>query len=82
MTLDTHVYSIADRPGAALVIGIPQGEHRPAIWLAVDGKPGVILGRFYGDNHAQACVNFLDTQIEAINRVIQYYADQHGDETK
>lgn len=80
--LDTHLYSIADRPGLVMVIGIPSGENRPAIWLQKDGKPGIVLGRFYSDNHAQAAVNYLDQQVDAINRVIQFYADQHGDETR
>jgi Tfp pilus assembly PilM family ATPase len=80
--IDMHVYSIADTPGLVLVVGVPKGDKRPAIWLAKNGEPGIILGRFYSDNHAQAAVNFLDKQVDAINRVIQFYADQHGDETR
>lgn len=77
--IDTHVYQISDRPGWSLAIGVPLGEQRPAIWLIKDGKAGTILGRFYGDQQALVTIAFLDDQVDAINRVIQFYANQHGD---
>lgn len=79
---DAHVYEIGDRPDTRLVIAVPAGEHRPAIWIAPADGPNVLLGRFYSDRHAQIAVNFLDTMTETINRVIKFYADQHGDDVK
>lgn len=78
--IDMHVYSVADTPGLVLVIGVPKGDKRPAIWLAQGGNPGVVLGRFYSDDAALAAVRFLDTQVDAVNRVIKFYADKHGDD--
>lgn len=77
-----HAYEITDRPGVRLCVGVPPGRTRPAMWLESPGtsnKP-VILAQFHGENHACAAINFLDSTIDQINRVIKFLADEKGDD--
>lgn len=74
-----HGYEIPDRPGARLVIGRQPGKQRPEMWLdTADGR--AVLASFHGEKQMQVTVNFLDTMIDVINRVIAHLEQQHGDE--
>lgn len=75
-----HAYEIDGRPGARLCIGRQPGRVRPSLWVELEGRTGT-LAQFHGESEALTMITFLDAMTNQINRVIQFYADQHGDET-
>jgi hypothetical protein len=73
--LATFGYEISDRPGARLFVGKAPGLKRPAIWMEMPPEPPVLLGFFQSPKHALLTVNFLDTMVDQINRVIQHLTE-------
>lgn len=76
--ITVHAYEIADRPGALLCIGRPEGRTRPALWIK-SPEGTVILAQFHGEKEAQVAVNFLDESVGQIARVINFYREQNGE---
>lgn len=76
----TRAYQITDRPGATLYIGIPNGRHRPALYMTTEntGRAHIILAQFHGESEATVAANFLDNTIGQVQRVIDHLAK--GDE--
>jgi hypothetical protein len=80
MPMLTRAYEITDRPGARLYVGIPQGRHRPALWIKtpeLGESTFVILAQFHGEKEALVTANFLDTLIGQVQRVIDHLAGEH-----
>lgn len=82
------MYEISDRPGMRLCVGQQPGEARPTLYFAQDLPPDEVLktgnavrritvASFHGEKHAMATVNYLDSLIGQIQRVIDHLA---GDE--
>lgn len=83
--METHAYEITDRPGALLCVGVPPGRVRPALWLTTSQTGStvhVILAQFHGEKQALVAVNFLDSLIGQIQRVIDHLAAGDGDGPK
>lgn len=81
--MQTFVYEISDRPGMRLCVGQQPGEVRPTLYFVQDLPPEdvlktgnavrrVTLASFHGEKQAQATVNYLDTLIGQIQRVIDH----------
>lgn len=51
-----------------LVMGVPEGNTRPAIWLQ-RGRDIQILARFYGPRHLFVFETFLTDLINTINSI-------------
>lgn len=67
-----------------VVIGIPPGRTRPALWLEHPIKgPSKMLALFHGPDQAAALVLYLNSAHDEINRAIDHHArpspgDSHG----
>lgn len=75
-----HVWTISDRPGAALFIGVRPGRQRPEMWIAQTNAEGqaevAVLASFHGDKQMQATINFLDAMGEQITRAVIHHRTQ------
>lgn len=54
--------------GTYLMIGVPDGKVRPALWLQ-RGMNKTILASFHGEKHMQAFETFISDLIETINEI-------------
>lgn len=66
-----HAYQNSSSP-ATLMIGVPNGRTRPALW-AVVGTVNIMLAQFHGMDEMNALVEFMDAHTNDIQKVIDYH---------
>lgn len=70
-TSPVHAYQNSSSP-MTLMIGVPNGRTRPAMWGVV-GNVSIVLAQFHGEEEMLAMVEFMDSHTNDIQKVINYH---------